>query len=305
MNRWAGKRIGPFKLKSLRGEGASSVVYEASFEDKTNPRYGETVALKIMRTQGRVDEYRRWLETEIKTLKKVRHPGIVRLVPIAEMNPNQYVGRETVEDGNPFYFAMKLLSRDSLREVIGKRYSLEWRLELFYQIMVIVDYLHYGQLAHRDLKPENIGFNIEPDGKKTVQPVLMDFGLAGAQEDQAASPQYASPERLDDLELRIKIKRPTGVRILWGAYDIYAMGLIAYELFNGRYPYQEIKPTSNFTEVIDVVRKKTIQPMNDDIRKFQPLHDLILLMLQKDPQRRPNSQEILDLLDTRVGGFKR
>lgn len=285
----------PFRLeREISNQGGMASVYEATVIDNEIPeRDGKRVALKIARVGEENDDlFETFLRRETDLLTKLRHPGVVRVLPIRQGGRWRSVARATNLPGEPFYFAMELLSR-SLKDIVGdRRFSLPWRVEALYQMAVTLDFVHLCGLVHRDLKPENIMFRGEVSPKAIPQTVLIDFGLGERKQRpgdvQAATLSHASPERiLASQQHTTVIKHPDKV-------DVWAFGVIAYELLTGLYPFGE---TDNRTELADRILYKPPFEMRD----VPPnLRRLIEATLTKNPEKRPTMQEVVEHLETNI-----
>jgi serine/threonine-protein kinase len=206
--------VGPWRVVRALGRGGMGIVYlgERDAGDVTLK-----AAIKVVAgAADSVDVVRRF-RTERRILASLDHPGIARLLDGG-----------TTEDGLP-YFALEYVEGVPLTEhVRDRQLDLPARLRLFLEVCAAVDFAHRRLVVHRDLKPGNI--LVGPDGA----PKLLDFGIAkilsSATDTDAApatvtalgwmTPAYASPEQLRG--------EPTST-----ATDVYALGLILYELLTG------------------------------------------------------------------------
>lgn len=296
-----GTLIGPFRLENPVSErGGMASVYEASVVDANTPeRNGKRVALKIARQGGSNDHiFETLLRQETEMLNGLRHPGVVRIVPIEQFNRRQLVARASKLPGAPWYFAMELLSRYSMTDVIPqqRRYSLLWRVDLLYQIAIILEFLHQREIAHRDLKPENILFRTPPNPKETPSPVLIDFGLGLkrqiAPDVQAATITHASPERV--YHLMQAGYRSTDVNFDHLPADIWALGVIAYELLTGYYPFGQGDPRTVLSQRILNEMPPRMQGVPLELEK------LVAYMLDKRPQNRPKISQVIHMLEHKI-----
>ncbi len=213
-----GARVGPYELIRLLGAGGMAEVWLARRADGA---FRREVALKLpMRSRLRKDLEPRFAR-ECDILASLEHPHIARLYD-AGTDPN-----------GVSYLAMEYVQGQPLTEWCdAQRLGIRARLELFRQVLQAVQYAHDKRVIHRDLKPSNILVN------ESQQVRLLDFGvsrlLETAEADQtpltsvygrAFTADYASPELLrgDPIDARS---------------DIYALGVVLYELLTGARPYR-------------------------------------------------------------------
>lgn len=210
-------RIGPYRILAPLGEGGMATVFLA---EREGPDYTQLVALKISRTSGADARLADRLRGERRILAGLEHPNIARLVD----------GGAT-SAGQPFC-AMEFVDGPNLLDYADRqRLTVAQRLELFLEVCEAVHYAHQQLVVHRDLKPSNI--LVSPEGRAK----LLDFGIAklldAAQEVDPAlaphtaawfTPAYASPEQV----------RREPVTTLT---DVYALGVVLYELLAGARPY--------------------------------------------------------------------
>jgi serine/threonine protein kinase len=160
----------------------------------------------------------------------LNHPNIVRTYDIAE------------QDGTP-YLVMELLIGRSLRDVVRGDWpiSLERVSHLLSQLAAALDYAHEHAIAHRDIKPSNVF--VAPNDHLT----LVDFGIARAADAThltvthgIGTPEYMAPEVFDE-----RLSRPGADNHTLGVdADLYALGVVAYELLTGRLPFSGRSPQS-------------------------------------------------------------
>jgi serine/threonine-protein kinase len=206
---WQGRRVGNYRIVGELGRGGMGSVYLA---ERADAEYEAKVAIKLIRgfpTRGALERLRR----ERQLLASLEHPHIARLLDGG-----------TTADGQP-YLVMEYVDGMPLADwLTAQQPRLEQRLRLFQQLCVAVHYAHQNLIVHRDLKPANV--LVRADGS----PALLDFGIArlSAQSDaeratelRAFTPEYASPEQL------------TGMAVTT-ASDVYALGLILYEMLCGQ-----------------------------------------------------------------------
>lgn len=212
-----GTRIGPWELVRELGRGGMGTVFLAVRADN---EFQKRVAIKLIRGDMETEFLIRRFRKERQILARLEHPNIARLID----------GGTTI-DGLP-YFVMEYVEGESMGGYCESRaLPLPDRLEILLKACSAVHYAHRRMIIHRDLKPGNI--LVKEDGT----PKLLDFGIAkllrpdteGSHGEttlgtyRIVTPAYASPEQMR--------AEPATVRS-----DIYALGVILYELMTGRRP---------------------------------------------------------------------
>lgn len=262
------KRVGAYLLEEVLGSGGSATVYRA----RHLLIRSRVVALKLLREEYARDpvQSRRFRE-EAALIDRLNHPGIVRVI-------------ERGSHGSTFYMAMEYLEGQTLAQRLkGQvKVAVDEALAILGQLAVVLAFLHEKGIVHRDLKPRNIMLT-----GSTVK--LLDFGIAKAFGHTAMTETgivmgtlaYLSPE-----QLRQGQSASPG--------DIYALGVIAWEMITGRLPYTADSGAALMREIVSVLPDppKRLCPECPD-----ELSVLVLEMLDKDPGRRPTAAEIISRLD--------
>jgi serine/threonine protein kinase len=266
---------GRYRVVELIGEGGMGKVYLAEHIE-----IGKRVALKVLhpsysRMPDLVERFRR----EARAASKIGHPNIVDVTDSG-----------ATADGS-VYFVMEYLEGVELGSVIEREGALDVAraLRISGQICRALSAAHREGIIHRDLKPENI-FLIVRGGEADVVKVL-DFGIAKTTEAEAArerrltspgmamgTPEYMAPEQAAG--------RPADART-----DVYSLGAIMYEMMTGLPPYTG----DNFMEIL--TKKATMDPPPPiSIRPElpQPVSDLVLAAMSRNPDARPQSMESLE-----------
>jgi len=213
-----------YKVVRLIGSGGTGEVYEA-----IDTALGVSVALKALKpsfasSAVQLERFRR----EIQTARKVTHFNVCR---IFDMGIQNGAGRDR------FFLTMELLAGVTLADRIerGARYTPEEALPIVAQIADGLDAAHKAGVIHRDLKPGNIMLLPPPTGRFAERAVITDFGLALSEEQSemrltqsdelVGTPEYMAPEQAEPGPAT-------------PATDVYALGLILYEMLSKRRPFE-------------------------------------------------------------------
>ena len=271
-------RLGPFRLRRLLGMGGMGAVYLGEREDAD---FEQRVALKVVRQTFLTAPAKARFLNERRILAGLQHERIARLVDGG-----------LADDGVTPWFAMEFVDGEPFLNALSEA-SLERRLNVFLDICDAVQYAHRRLVVHRDLKPSNI--LIGPDGR----PKLLDFGIAkvlnpgsGATEakfetqtgERPMTPSYAAPEQL--------VGEPVTI-----ATDIYALGMLLYELLVGRHPFVEKRSSAADLEQAILHNPPTrpsrvIGAAEEETRPYEAkalsgdLDNICLTALRKEPERR-------------------
>jgi len=217
LGRMQPEKIGRYEIKSELGRGGMATVYRGY-----DPRFEREVAVKVLPPEllHADPQFRLRFEREAKIIAQLEHPSIVPVYDVGE------------EDDQP-YFVMRYMNGGSLSERIKSGlHSIEEATRILEQIAPGLDEAHAKGIVHRDLKPSNILFD-----RKGV-PYISDFGIAKMLQDQAANvtgsaiigtPAYMAPEQASGEAVD-------------GRADIYALGIILFEMLTSKQPYEADTP---------------------------------------------------------------
>jgi hypothetical protein len=241
-----------YRIVALLGRGGMGEVYRA--EDL---KLGNVVALKFLPASLQDDAVAlAGLHAEVRNARQVSHQNVCRVYDIGEVSGQHFLTMEYI-DGEDLA---------SLLRRIG-RLPPDKALETAHQICAGL------AAAHRDLKPANIML----DGRGRVR--ITDFGLALSSDDAmgrsetAGTPAYMAPEQIGKGEASVRS-------------DIYSLGLVFYELFTGRLPYQANTPV----EWRRAHLESSPRTPSSVVKDIDPaVESAILRCLQKDPAKRPSS----------------
>src|SRR5262245_51101624 len=295
-----GQELANYKIISLLGKGGMGVVYEAEQQHPRRP-----VALKVIRGGRLVDEFQvKLFRREAQALARLKHPGIAAIYEAGRTDDGQH------------YFVMELVRGIPLLDYVkglrptGKQApsNIRRRLELFIKICEAISYAHQRGVIHRDLKPANIlvadeseGQGLDGPGVSRVEVKVLDFGLARITEEDGAGASglsqagqirgtlpYMSPEQIRGEPDQIDVRA-----------DVYALGVILYELLAERLPYDLEHVT--LPQAIRVICEVAPKPLNRawgesrdrESRKTERIdrdvETIALKALEKDPERRYRS----------------
>ncbi len=247
---------GRYRIVGLLGRGGMGEVYRAD-----DLKLRQTVALKFVSEQlQRRPDYLPRLMTEARLARQVSHPNVCRVYDIGEADGRHFLSMEYV-DGEDLASLLKRIGQLAQSKA----------LDIGRQLCAGLDAAHRQGILHRDLKPANVIL----DGRGQVR--ITDFGLAVATahlegaEVRAGTPAYMAPEQLGGREATVRS-------------DLYALGLLLYELFTGRRPFQALDGASRPSE------DSSPPPPSQLIEGFNPIIErTILSCLESDPMLRPPS----------------
>jgi hypothetical protein len=231
-----------YRIVGMLGKGGMGEVYRAD-----DLRLGQPVALKFLPEALATDARRlAQLHNEVRTARQVSHPNVCRVYDIGDVDGQLFLSMEYV-DGEDL--------AASLRRV--GRFPEDRALELARQICAGLAAAHANGVIHRDLKPANI--MIDAAGRARI----MDFGLASAEsvEDvRVGTPAYMAPEQLEGREVTVRS-------------DIFALGLVLYELFTGR----RVFTAATLADLVEAQAAGRITPPTDLVKALDPAVERAIL----------------------------
>ena len=211
------EKIGIYEVKSELGRGGMATVYRAY-----DPRFEREVAVKVLPSEllHADPQFRLRFEREAKIIAQLEHSAIVPVYDVGEA------------DGQP-YFVMRYMTGGSLSDRIkAGGLTIEDASRILSTIAPALDEAHSNGIVHRDIKPSNILFD------KRGNPYISDFGIAKLSQAQTGNvtgsaiigtPAYMAPEQAQGTEVD-------------GRADIYALGIILFEILTGKQPYEADTP---------------------------------------------------------------
>jgi serine/threonine-protein kinase len=269
--------VGPYRLLREIGRGGMGEVYLA---ERSDGQYQKQVAVKLVRPGVDRAGLERRFERERQILATLEHPNIARLIDGG------------VTDAGLPYLVLEYVEGSRIDEYCERKaLGPLGRLDLFDRVAGAVEFAHQKLVVHRDLKPGNILVSDAGEVK------LLDFGIAKLlDEDPAvggvtrtgallATPEYASPEQVRGEPVS-------------AATDVYALGVILYELLSGRRPYRATSATPHDLAVAICEELPPRPGLGGD------LDAIVLMALAKEPAHRYGSvQQLRDDLERYRRGF--
>lgn len=260
-----------YVLDERLGGGAFGTVWRATGPDGA-------VAVKLLRPEYAEDPelVARFLR-ERSALLRLSHPNVMRI-------------RDLVADGDVLALIMDLVEGPTLRQVIRQHGRLDpiWSARIGEGLAAALAAAHAAGVVHRDVKPENV--ILHGEGVRHGRPVLTDFGIARLVETAAVTrphvmlgtPAYMAPEH-------------TGGRALGPAVDVYALGIVLYEMCAGQVPFAGDNPFS-------VLQRHASERAPRPPSLPDGLWNVIEACLNKDPAKRPSAAEVQVALNAIANG---
>jgi serine/threonine-protein kinase len=248
----AGDTLGPYRLERVLGQGGTSVVW---LGERAESDFRHQVAIKLPLSSLASPVHRARFERERDLLARLQHPSIGRLFDAG------------VAPGGRPYIVMEHIEGTAITTYCETHaLGVAARLEVFLQVLAAVEHAHRHLVIHRDIKPSNILV----DATGTVK--LLDFGIAKLLPAQAhvatrtqltldggpmMTERYAAPEQLRNESTST-------------ATDIYALGVLLYELLTGRWPYGGAH-RSRAQDLMDVLHASPVSPSQADLTVHGPV----------------------------------
>ena len=252
-----------YVIQEKLGEGGMGAVYRA--QDRLT---GDTIALKRVTiashqldfasraSMGGNGNVRLALAQEFRTLSSLRHPHIISVLDYG------------FDANRQPYFTMDLLEGAQTLLDAGEKQPVETQVRLLIQVLQALAYLHRRGILHRDLKPANVLVNVQGQAQ------VLDFGLSAAVEHAkgvAGTLAYMAPEVVQSQPVS-------------QASDIYSVGMMAYQLFTGRYPFNMRSPARLMAHIV------ALEPDVSAIENPE-LAVVVARLLAKDPAARYNDAD--------------
>jgi serine/threonine protein kinase len=245
--------ISRYRPEAFLGEGTFGKVYRAY-----DPQHDCHVALKISKTAILTREDEQFFFREARAAARLVHPGIVGI-------------RDSGQDGDRFFIVSELIEGQTLDRIIAARtLDIDQSIKLMIKVCEALEHAHLNGVVHRDIKPENIIVD------RSGQPLLMDFGLAKRAEGEATltvdgnqrgTLLYMSPEQVQGKSSKATAEM-----------DIYAVGIILYELLTGTRPFAG----DGYILEWKHVHEEPPSPRRRNAKVSKDLETIVLKCLSKD-----------------------
>lgn len=257
-----GKLIsGKYLLQEVIGEGGMAVVYRATHTAMDKPVVVKMIHRHLLSNSSMVKRF----EQECKIMAKISHPNVVAIFDVGEV------------DGSLPFLVMEYVKGESLYDYIYREggVPVQEALGIMIQICRGLEAAHASGVIHRDLKPENI--LIQDDKERSDRVKIVDFGVAHlvtsgqrltAADQIVGTAQYMAPEQLLDTQLDARA-------------DIYAAGIILYEMVSGEMPFDATSTQALFVKLL----REQPQPLSERCSRIaaqSPVEQITSRALQKD-----------------------
>lgn len=268
MNDFTGQMIGRYQILELIGKGGMAVVYKA-----VDTRLESEVAIKFINKDefpaSVHEEMSQRFKSEAKLMANLNHPNIVKVIDSGEL------------EGYP-YLVMPYLPGGTLKERMGKPIPWHEVIQIILPLTMALNYTHQqpGKPIHRDIKPSNILMTA------SGEPVLTDFGIVKIREDKKqqtltgtgvgmGTTLYMAPEQLTGKKLDERA-------------DIYALGVVMYEMLTGRLPYNADTP---FELAFKMAKEQLPRPKLFVLDLPDKVERVVIKAIAKAPEDRYQSME--------------
>ncbi len=267
---FTGQSTGRYHILESLGQGGMAVVYKAY-----DTSLDINVAIKFIRTERLSPEVAekslKRFKIEAQKTAKLTHPNIIPVTDYGDFN------------GVPFLVMRYIEGGKTLKSMLGKQIPWQEAVQTILPIAEALDYAHKNHIVHRDVKPSNI--LITKDGI----PMLSDFGIAKVIEEEETldglttagmdigTPEYMAPEQWEGKKVD-------------GRADIYALGVVLYEMITGRPPF---KADTIPATMVQVLRDPLPRPKQFVRDLPDPVESIIIKALAKDPANRYEKMAVI------------
>jgi eukaryotic-like serine/threonine-protein kinase len=267
------KTLGRYNIERTLGKGAMGVVYEG-IDPKLNRRVAIKTILKSHLDPDTAKDYSMRFSREAQAVARLNHPHIVQVYDFAE-------------EGDVAYLVMEFIRGKELKNFFdaNERFDIKEAVRIMCELLDALDFAHNAGIIHRDIKPANVMLDAQARTK------LTDFGVARVQDTDrtqaertqagtmVGTPAYMSPERLSGMTYD-------------GRADVYAVGVMLYEMLTGRLPFQARDGAGYWSLAAMIATQELVPPSEVDAGVPPSLDALVSGAMAKDPALRPSALEL-------------
>lgn len=279
-----GMTIGNYRLMRLLGAGGMGAVYEVFHQG-----IGRRAAMKFLTLDAsRHPDLVTRFTNEAKAANQIQHPGVVQIYEFGQL-----------DDGTP-WMLMELLAGETLSERMQAVHSDGGRfgytgLVLLHQLASILASTHAEGIVHRDLKPSNVMLVPDPAAALEERVKLLDFGIAKLHDDSLCpegtkSPHQTKTGMMLGTPAYMAPEQCISASKTDGQADVYALGVIAFQMFSGALPYQDQSPLALMAQKLSAPAPP-LPPLAPELPLAVPR--LVGAMLQNRPADRPTMEQVM------------
>ena len=285
-----GRQVDKYRVLRILGRGGMGAVYEAVHE-----AIGQRIAIKVLKTELSSDSrhVQRFFD-EARAVNIVRHPGLIKVYDFGHL-----------PDGTA-YITMEFLEGESLQERLSRFQKQNQRMDLVdvlriaRQIGSALEAVHAKGIAHRDLKPANLFLVPDSESPSGERAKILDFGIAkfydSTKQGDPSGPAHllTTVGKLLGTPAYMSPEQCSGAEHVDASIDVYALGVILYQMLAGRLPFEA-------TLAVLIMTKHLTEPPPPlspaELSLPPPLCDLVHEMLAKDRQQRPSIAQVVVRLE--------
>ena len=283
-----GSDIGKYHVVRKLGEGGMGAVFEA-----VHSEIGQRAAIKVLHAHlTQQPKFIRRFVDEARLISMVGHPGLVKVYDFTKTSTGaQCIVMEFLVGESLWSRCNRVKGKAAAQAAPGASVlPMTEALQITRQVASALSAVHARGIIHRDLKPENIMLVADPDTQTGERAKILDFGIARLEEPDAGerqttsgvslgTPTYMAPEQIEGLQ------NPTD------RLDVYALGIILYELLSGEPPFQS-------STTGGILRQHLIkEPPPLPAHVPAEVQALVVAALQKEPTARPTMAQLVERID--------